>query len=136
ASLAFADAVAASIGHRYGQAVHHGASGTLCPPGCRHARFVEAIDRALGAHRLMLTDQIQVSMTGRWDAGALRVDHAWATERDRHPGVGSDPAVREASARLAALIAGAGALALDGERLVLGERAAVPAPGAVLVPFA
>ncbi len=138
-SKAYADAVAACIGHEYGQAVHHGDGRTRCPPGCRHARFVEGVDRALGAHRLLATDAVQVSLTGRFEGGTLHVEHAWATERDRHPSVPTAPAVREAAVRLAALATEAGTVAVVDDQLVLGGRwggqPVATLEGALLVPF-
>ncbi|MDP1823168.1 MAG: DUF483 domain-containing protein [Archangium sp.] len=122
-SKAWADAVAHHLTARHGQFLGgaRGASPPPCPPGCRHERFVAEVDLALGAHRLLAFEDVQVSITGPLEDGVLEVGRAWPSARDRHPQAPLNEQAREASARLAALVARArgvfvrdGALFADG----------------------
>jgi len=118
ASLAYADQVAWQIAYRHGQALERpDAPPALCPPGCGLLRFVARIDEALGAHRLVVLEDVQVSLVGRLAAGVLHVERAWPTARDRHPRAGLDGAALSASARVADLVAGR-RLAIDGDTLL------------------
>lgn len=140
-SRAYADAVAHHIARRHGQFV--GASRSVavapasaCPPGCRHQRFVARMDQALAAHRLLLDESAQLSLTGRHEDGTIHVERAWATARDRQQGRPPlTPETREALARLCALVEAAGAVTLDGPRLRVGGESVAELPGALLVPF-
>lgn len=141
-SLACADAVAAHLGQRHGQflgAAPGVPAQAACPPGCRHQAFVAAVDAALSAHRLLLLEDVQVSLTGALERGAVRVGRAWATARDRHPSAALAPAALEAVARLQAQVAGAATVAVErgpgGGVLLLDGRAVLSTPDAVLVPF-
>lgn len=101
----------------------------------RHAAFVARIDEALSAHRLVLLDEVQLSVRGAFDGMAVAVEEAWPTARDRHPSAALDPDAHEAVARALAIVRWAKRLEvtmegvfLDGER-VRGTR------GAFLVAF-
>jgi hypothetical protein len=100
-----------------------------------HARFVQAVEEALSAHRLYALEDVQVSIRGRFDGQRVWVERAWPTCRDRHPNAPSSAEEREAAARLAALISEAGSVAVDEERIVVGERAIARTKAAMLVPF-
>ncbi|MGM0576056.1 MAG: DUF6918 family protein [Myxococcota bacterium] len=135
-SREYADAVAALIRHEYGQAVHAGAPGGVrCPPGCQHERFVEAIDEALGAHRLWLADDVQVSLTGPFVDGALEMGRVWPTARDRHPDARLSPEARDAVARVLVVLRRGRRLAVrDGALFVDGARV-LRVVNATLFPF-
>lgn len=103
------------------------------------AAFAKAIDAALGAHRWVLSDEVQLSMTGRVERDTLTPTRIWPTARDRHPSATLDPASVEAVTRVLALARAAtvrgarveivrGALEIEGE--VVPETR-----GALLVPF-
>lgn len=99
------------------------------------APFVAAIDRALAAHRLLLTDDVQVSFVGRRDGRAITVEDAWPTARDRHPHAGLEPLPLEAAARATAAIRAARTLLVDDDALHLDGRAIrLPSPP-LLLPF-
>lgn len=137
-SKAFADAVAHHLTARHGQFLARpGAAGAkvTCPPGCKHERFVAAIDAALGAHRLLVFEDVQVSISGRFDDGVLQVERAWPTARDRHPHASLDEDAREASARLVALLASAPGLAVEGGTVCVAGAPVFQAPDARLFPF-
>lgn len=141
-SLAHADAVAAHLARRHGQflgAAHGAPAPAACPPGCRHQAFVAAVDAALSAHRLYLQDDVQLSLTGALEGGAVRVGRAWATARDRHPAAGLEAAPLEAVARLQALVAGAATVAVEpgpgGGVLLVDGRPVLSTREAALVPF-
>lgn len=111
-SKAYADAVAQHIAGRHGQFVGGAVSAAPCPPGCRHERFVVEIDQALAAHRLLAFEDVQVSLIGTLEHGDLKVERAWPTARDRHPQVRGTEEALEASAHLAALVAGSSRVAI------------------------
>ncbi len=132
-------------------AVFHHISWTPCSFGCglslryadavaalldrRHPGFRVQIDDALGAHRLVLAEDVQVSVRGVWHGSGLRVEHAWPTAFDRHPAAVLGDDEREAIGRVLALIRGSRELSVDGNALrVDAERWALPgAP--LLLPF-
>jgi hypothetical protein len=101
----------------------------------RHRAFAERVDAALGAHRLVLLEDVQVSVAGRFDGRRLRVERAWPTARDRHPRSLLAPAAAEAAARAAVLVNAGGTIeVLEGALLVNG--AAIARTGvACLFPF-
>lgn len=118
ASRAYADRVAALIGDRV---------------------FVARVDAALAAHRLLLLEDVQVSLAGPIDGGAVRIERAWATARDRHPAARLEgPALDGVASLLARLTSahtvevvggeGAGVLRIDGQDVL-------STPDVVLVPF-
>jgi len=109
ASLRYADAVAEHVRQLHGrladqQNATQGPRRRPCAPGCRHDRFVDAIDVALAAHRLVLFEDVQISLTGSWQAGELVLAEVWPTARDRHPGAVLEEPAAEATARLLALL--------------------------------
>ena len=145
-SRAFADAVADHIAKRHGQFLAPRGRGAAprirlrgpsasCPPGCRHERFVAAIDEAHAAHRLLLFEDVQVSLTGAFDGRELRVDRAWPTARDRHPEAAIGDEAREAVAHLVALVEAAGTVSIVDGVLHAGGAAVLHADGAMLLPF-
>jgi hypothetical protein len=139
-SKAFADAVANHIAKRHGQflARNRAAARATCPPNCRHERFVAAIDGALSAHRLVLAEEVQISIRGAFVGGEVRVESVWPSARDRHPDAPPlDATAREATARLVALLEARGSVAVkQGEGVVYaGGRAVLRSTDALLVPF-
>lgn len=104
-TIAYADAVAARM--------------------ARWAAFVEAIDDALDAHRLVIVDEVQLSLRGPFDGAALTIRDAWPTARDRHPLADLDPEALEAVARAFALVRRATRLEV-GPRGVMLDGALVP----------
>ncbi|APR79809.1 Hypothetical protein A7982_05156 [Minicystis rosea] len=134
-SRAFADAVARHIAERHGQFLGGAAPRVTCPPDCRHQRFVRAIDEALSAHRLVLHEDVQVSLRGPFDGTAVTVQRAFPTARDRHPEATIAGDAREAALRLATLVHDAGTVAVDGDVLVIDGAAVLRSPSALLVPF-
>jgi hypothetical protein len=133
-SAAFANAVAAAIRHDYAVAALD--QGHRCPPGCRHAGFVEAIDRVLSAHRLRVTSDLQVSLAGRFRGSLLDVDRAWPTLRDAHPEVAVSPLRARAAAHLTALVADGGTVEVRDGVLRIGAALRILAPDAALCRFA
>jgi hypothetical protein len=101
----------------------------------RHGAFVEGVDRALGAGRLVLLDEVQLSIRGRTDEAGIHPDQVWATARDRHPSVPLDPGALEAVARALALVRGASRLAVSDEGLRVDGELIDETPGALWVPF-
>lgn len=141
-SKAFADAVAEHIAKKHGQFLASAGRGAAlvaprssCPPACRHERFVAAIDAALAAHRLLLFEGVQISITGAFDGREVRVDHAWPTARDRHPAAALAADELEAAARLVTLIATAGTVSIVDGVLHAGGEAVLSTPEARLLPF-
>lgn len=105
-SKAYADAVAHHIAARHAQFLGARVQvGAPCPPGCRHERFVAQMDEALSAHRLLVFEDVQVSISGTMRDGVLTVERAWPSARDRHPQVAGNAEALEAEARVTALIA-------------------------------
>jgi hypothetical protein len=134
-SLAYADAVVQTLRAWSGAFVAGHAPAQRCPPGCQHERFVDRIDEALSAHRLLALESVQVSIAGRWDGTHLEVQRAWPTSRDRHPGVPVDGDAREAMARLAAVVEEAGRITVEGGVLYGDGVALLRTPDLVLAPF-
>lgn len=138
-SLAYADAVANHIARRHGQFVGaarpRAAPNVACPPGCRHQRFVARVDAALAAHRLLLFEDVQVSIEGAFDGRFVHVTRAWPSARDRHPAAGLDAAAREAAARLTALVRGAGRVSVEDGVLIVDDAPVLRTPDALLAPF-
>lgn len=141
-SLAYADAVAAHLARRHGQFLGAAAgapSEPACPSGCRHQAFVADVDAALSAHRLLLLEDVQVSLTGDLEGGAVRVVRAWATARDRHPAARLEAGALEAVARLQAVIAAGAVVAIEpgpaGGVLLVDGRPLLATPDAALVTF-
>lgn len=104
-TIAYADAVAARM--------------------ARWTAFVARIDDALDAHRLVVLDEVQLSVRGAFDGAALMVREVWPTARDRHPMADLDADSLTAVARVLALVKRAKRLEIGSEGLVL-DGAAVP----------
>jgi hypothetical protein len=135
-SRAFASAVASHIENRHGQFLGGARRARVtCPPGCRHQVFVRAIDEALSAHRLVLHEDVQVSLLGRFDGERVALERCWPTARDRHPDARIDGEAREAVVRLTALVRAAGTVGVERGTLVVDGAAILTAPDALLVPF-
>ena len=137
-SKAYADAIANHIARRHGQfvgATPGNVPKTVCPPGCRHQTFVARIDEALAAHRLVLFEEAQVSIAGRFEAGVVHVERVWPTARDRHPAVALSPEALEAVARTTAIVERAGTIAVEHGTLFADGIPIVKTPDALLLPF-
>jgi hypothetical protein len=115
-SLTYADAVAARLVRR-------------------HAGFVARVDEALAAHRLVLLDEVQLSLRGAFDGAGVAVDEVWPTARDRHPSAALEPEAHEAVARLLGLARRARRVAVDMEGLRLDGERIRGTQGALLVAF-
>ncbi|MCC6528034.1 MAG: hypothetical protein IT373_35635 [Polyangiaceae bacterium] len=100
-----------------------------------HADFVAAIDAALAAHRLVLCDELQLSLRGRLEGGALALEEVWPTARDRHPEAALDAPAEEAVARALALVRAAQVLEVTPAGLALDGALLGGTAGALLVPF-
>ncbi len=141
-SRAFADAVADHIATKHGQFLAGAATGATgraprasCPPDCRHERFVAAIDAAHAAHRLLVLEDVQVSIVGAFDGHEVRVDRAWPTARDRHPDAGLGEIEVDAAARLVALLEARGSVSIVDGVIHAGGEPVLRAPDAMLLPF-
>jgi hypothetical protein len=106
----------------------------------RHPELVRAIDRALGAPRLVLAPEVQLVIEGSVRGRSLaRVKALRAGACDRDPRVRVDPRESDVTARALAWLAGsetmgiqAGALVVDGAARALPLEAPLP----LLLPFA
>jgi hypothetical protein len=140
-SRVFADAVANHIARHHGQFVARPGQAarewgaTTCPPGCRHERFVASLDEALAAHRLVVLQDVQVSIVGPYLQGEVRVRRAWPTARDRHPSALLGSEAREAVARVTALVQTRGTVSVDRGNVYIGGEAVLRSEDALLVPF-
>lgn len=130
-SLAFADRVAERIVLEHGAAAG-GEAPRLAEEepesGCVHERFVAAIDCALGATRLAVLEDLQLSIEGRDEGGELVVERAWPTAQDRPARAALGTEAAEAAARLwlavrpgARVRVGDRALIVDGRTLLRTE---------------
>ena len=140
ASLRYADAVAQHLRQLHGRPLHlepQPAQGRApCPPDCRHVRFVDAVDAALAAPRLVLFEAVQLSLTGTWRGDELRIAQVWPTARDRHPRAGLDGQDAEVTARLLALVQQAERVAVQDHTLFLDGQPVLASAEMLLVPFA
>lgn len=100
-----------------------------------HPGFVAAIDQALGAGRLVLCDEAQLSVRFAAEGRAVRVEEAWPTARDRHPAAALGADALEAVARALALVRAAGRFEVTDAGLVLGGARVPGTGGALWVPF-
>lgn len=80
----------------------------------RYPVFVRRLDYALGAHRLVASDVVQVSLTGLWRGERLVVERAWPTAHDRRPGAPTLPGDLERAEALVAAVRRAGAVTVGG----------------------
>jgi len=135
-SKRYADAVASHIATKHGQFLVRGRKpDTTCPSGCRHERFVAAIDEAHRAHRLLITEQVQISLRGVFRHGLVHVERMWPTARDRHPEAALAVEAREAVARLVVRLEGVATVSVIDGVLYADERPVLRAPDAMLFPF-
>jgi hypothetical protein len=124
------------IGEFHGQPSASPVVRSTCPPNCRHERFVEVIDRALGAHRLLVSEDVQVSIRGKFVSGVVEVDSVWPSARDRHPSAPSlDASAREATARLVALLEVRRSVAVNDGVVYVGCLPVLKSTDALLLPF-
>lgn len=101
-----------------------------------HARkFLERIDRALGAHRLVLFDDLQIAIDGVLAGEEVTVERVRAVAQDRHPDVPTDDALREAAARVLAAIEPARTLVVTDDVLYVDGVPLLRTPELVLIPF-
>jgi hypothetical protein len=97
--------------------------------------FAARIDEVLACPRLLLLDEVQLSLEGTWDGTTLTLREAWPTARDRHPSSVLDDGEAEAVARATAVVRGARTISVEGHSLLVDGRA-IPLPEApLLVPF-
>lgn len=132
-SLDFANRMADEMATR-----HHGwlSEPSPCKPDCKLERALRDIDEALGAHRLVLREEVQVSIRGRFEGPELHVTAAWPTYRDDVDSHTSrKPADVQAALTATAAILAAGRIELRDNTLLLGGQEALRCPGAVLAPF-
>lgn len=100
-----------------------------------HPGFATAIDDALSLHRLVVLDEIQLSLRGGLDGDRLLIDRAAPTSMFRHPDSTLAPTDEEAVVRMLSVLDGKRTLRLDGHALELdGQRFELPAEP-LLVPF-
>ncbi len=89
--------------------------------------FVTAIDRALGMHRLMLTDDLQLSIEGTRRGSSIDVVRTVPTAQHRHPRAHLDPDEAELIARLLAWLTTASSIEVQAGALV-ADGATLPLP--------
>lgn len=115
-SSAYADAVAARIAPRW-------------------PAFLAKIDDALDAHRLVVLDEVQLSLRGAFDGATLVIREAWPSARDRHPMADLDPDALEAVARVFAIVRRSKRIEITKDGLAV-DGALIPGTRrALLVPF-
>lgn len=87
--------------------------------GARHPRFVAAIDDALSLERLLVGDDIQVSVAGERDAQGLAPMRVVPTAQHRHPRSALGEHEERLVARLTALLTEGRRVAIAGRTLTL-----------------
>jgi hypothetical protein len=101
--------------------------------------FVASIDAALAAHRLLVLEDVQVSLTGSVEGAVVRVERAWATARDRHPAARLGAAAIDAVSRILVRLAPGTTVAVERRRglgvLLVDGREVLASPDAALVTF-
>jgi hypothetical protein len=100
-----------------------------------HPAFARAIDEALAAHRLVVRDDVQVSVAGEVTAAGIAVDRVWPTAIDRHPRATLGPRAETAVADLVATLRRGRVLSASGGGVTLDGRPVDGAAGALLVTF-
>lgn len=88
----------------------------------RHPTFARAAVQALSAHRLVLTDGVQLSLSGACEGEGVRLDAVWPTARDRHPRSTLEPSETEAVARALVRLRKTSTLTVSRGRWVLDGR--------------
>jgi hypothetical protein len=97
--------------------------------------FVERVDAALSAHRLVLVDDVQLSIRGVFDGKQLRVNELWATARDHHPRASWPADRRNAVAQALTAFRAVGAIAVTDRTIFLDGRELSLELPPLLVPF-
>lgn len=115
-SSAYADAVAARIAPRW-------------------PAFLAKIDDALDAHRLVVLDEVQLSLRGDFDGSRLVIREVWPSAKDRHPTVDLDLDALEAVARLLAIVRKSKAIEITSDGLAADGRAVPGTARAMIVRF-
>ena len=115
-SRAYADAVAKRIAARW-------------------PAFLSKIDDALDAHRLVVLDEVQLSLRGAFEGSLLFIEEVWPAARDRHPMVDLDPDALEAVARVLAIVRKTKAIEITSEGLVADGRGVAGTGRAMIVRF-
>jgi len=97
----------------------------------RAPEFVAAIDDALGMHRLMLTDDLQLSIEGVREGDVIEVTRVLPTAQHRHPRAALDPGESALVARLVGWLKDARTLEVRSDALWT-DGACLPLPMAPL----
>ena len=134
-SRAYADGLAEIISTRYAELTESKNSPRGPDTQDRVKRFLEMMDSALSAHRLLLFDDVQISVKGDFRDGVLEVHRFWpsACDRPRHATLQAEAA--EATARLLCALASCRTIAVSDGTLVLDGIARFRTEDALLVPF-
>lgn len=136
ASIAYADRVAARLVACHGRVdAAESAPSASCASACPHAQFVAEVDTALAAHRLLILEDVQLSMTGIWTQGRLEIQRVWPAACDRHPRATLAEDALEAAACVAALLDQVDTLSVVDGVLIADARPLLRATELVLVPF-
>jgi hypothetical protein len=137
ASIAWANRIARIILTRHDAALTGPWNGrrTHHLPGCSHERFIRHVDAALSAHRLMLFDDVQLSIVGRRDGDRITIQRSWPTGRDRHPTQRVGKLAAEAIARSLAAVREARVLSVREHTLWLDDAPLLETPGLWLGAF-
>jgi len=101
----------------------------------RHPHFAAAIDNALGAHRLMLSDDVQVSIAGRLTGAGIDMFRVWPTAVDRRPGRGLGATAESAIVELLLALRRGRVLAVTEAGVLVDGALLEGTAGALLVPF-
>lgn len=97
--------------------------------------FLEQVDEILGAHRLVVLDELQFSMTGAWSDGRVAPERVWPTFRDRHPGVAVDGPLLDTALRMLPYLESARSVEVVDDTLYVDQKPLLTTPELVLVPF-
>lgn len=98
--------------------------------------FVDDVRDALSATRLVVLDDVQLSLRGTSTPDGLCVAEVWPTARDRHPTAALDADAAESVARLLALVERGDVVSVGDGVVRVGARLALPVRDAVMARFA
>lgn len=115
-SLRYADAVAAIV-------------------ASREPKFAREIDHALGLHRLMLLDGVQMSIAGVWDGRTLAIESVHPTSRDRNARSALSSDELAAVTAITALLRQTRTVRLAGDAIVVDDRTIALPCRPLIVPF-
>jgi len=101
----------------------------------REPTFAGAIESALGRHRLMLLEGVQVSIDGVWDGRLLAIESVYPTARDRHGRAMLSADELAAVAAITALLRQSRTLSVEGDAIMVDGRTIALPCRPVLVPF-